>query len=187
MHFLTSSVYYGLGRFVGAIYYSNRCFPPPLGWIIAVARVLNIPQAIPKSQFRLGADNYAIVRAVCGNPYCPPNNPFPCPKHHHHPRKSATDCASALPWALWSHVHVLWRAHCHVCISGLVRVCHWRCGKWIDQHFAPLWALWYCIFALRYTAKLPAISFPPAQHHLYPKLHGRWHLQHLSRQPHPLS
>ena len=77
--------------------------------------VMYMPQIFPKSRHLSGAKCHI---------------PFPFPTHHHYPRWPTTDCASALPWALWSHVHVLQRAHGHVSICGLLLVGHRGRGKW---------------------------------------------------------
>jgi hypothetical protein len=108
-----------------SLFYTD-CFLPPLGFSFAHSCSLYPPQILPKSRFRSGAYPYAILYAFFGPPVWPMRLPFPFPMHHNFPLWLATDCASALPWAL----HVRRHSHCLVRVHGLAVVCLWRRRYW---------------------------------------------------------
>ena len=102
-----------------SLFYTDN-FLPPLGFSFAHSRSQYPPQIFPKSRFRSGAYPCIILYAFFGPTFWPMGLPLPFPMHHHFPIWLATGCASALPWVLRPHLHVLWHCPCLLCICGLV-------------------------------------------------------------------
>ena len=119
--------HYFPGRWVGwPLLVANAGFFSPLGCRL-IPGVISLP--FPKSQLRLGAYYFAIMRAA-GTAYWHRSLPFPFPTHPPYPVRPAIDCSSSLPRALRPHVHEIWLFPCLVRIHGLWLACPLNCGYW---------------------------------------------------------